>query len=343
MSAEAFAPTIDITSPTAVSELDAACRQAGFFQIVGHGIAPDVVESAMGNVKEFFRQPLEEKMRWMSSDHSIERGYSARGTEAFSYSMSVETPFDLVEAFTAGQDSFPADDPIFAAATHTHFAENIWPDRPPELRESVLTYYEQVEAVTHRVTRLLAEALDVDADFFERCTTHPMDSLRFNYYCATPDDSEPLPGQFGVGPHTDYGLITVMYADMDAWGLQVADAAGNWHDVLPLEGALIVNLGDLIAQWTNDRWRSSLHRVQPMRSVDARTVERLSAPYFHSTNYDTLVECLPSCVSETKPPRYPSVIAGEQFDAKFLAARVLESSNQLSTVGDRETALETAY
>lgn len=342
MESEAFAPTIDITSPTAVSELDAACRQAGFFQIVGHGIAPDVVESAMGSVKGFFRQPLEEKMQWVSSDHSIERGYSAKGTEAFSYSMSLETPFDLVEAFTVGPHSFAADDPVYATATHTHFADNIWPDQPLELKSSVLTYFEQVEAATHTVTRLLAEALDVDADFFERCTTHPMDSLRFNYYCATPSDSEPLSGQFGVGPHTDYGTITVMYADAGVMGLQVADTEGNWHDVLPVKGALVVNLGDLIAQWTNDRWRSSLHRVLPMRALDGRTVERLSAPYFHATNYDTVVECLPSCVSETNPARYPPVIAGEQFDAKFIAARVLESSNQLSTVGDRGNALETA-
>jgi isopenicillin N synthase-like dioxygenase len=341
MVSDAFAPTIDITSSRAASELDAACRQAGFFQIVGHGIAPEVVELAMESVKEFFRQPLEDKMQWVSSDESIERGYSALGTEAFSYSMSLETPFDLVEAFTIGQDSFPADDPVFAAATHTHFAENIWPNRPLELRHTVLAYLDQVEAATHRVTRLLAEALDIDPDFFERSTTHPMDSLRFNYYRGRPDDSEPLAGQFGVGPHTDYGLVTVMYADAGTRGLQVADAEGNWHDVLPQEGALVVNMGDLIAQWTNDRWRSSLHRVLPMQPLDGRTIERLSAPFFHSTNYDTRIECLPSCVSDTNPARYPPVIAGEQFDAKFIAARVLESSNQLSTVGDRGTALET--
>jgi isopenicillin N synthase-like dioxygenase len=340
MESHPLAPTIDITSPTAASELDAACRQAGFFQVVGHGIAPDVVTDAMESVREFFRQPLEGKMGWMSTDHSIERGYSARGTEAFSYSMALETPFDLVEAFTCGEDNYPADDPVFANATHTHFAANIWPDSPAGMKEAVLAYYGQVEAATHRVTRLLAEALDLDTDFFERCTTHPMDSLRFNYYCATPEDSEPLSGQFGVGPHTDYGLITVMYADADAEGLQVADAEGTWHDVLPRPGALVVNLGDLVAQWTNDRWLSSLHRVLPMRSLGGRTIERLSAPYFHATNYDTVVECLPTCVSESNPARYPSVVAGEQFDAKFLGGRVLETSSALSTVGDRATALE---
>jgi isopenicillin N synthase-like dioxygenase len=341
MDPNAIAPMIDITSPTAANELDAACRQAGFFQVLGHGISPEVVKEAMESVREFFRQPLDEKMRWMSSDHSIERGYSARGTEAFSYSMALETPFDLVEAFTAGKDDYPADDPVYTEATHTHFATNIWPDQPAGMKEAVKTYYDQVEAATHNVTRLLALALDLDPDFFERRTTHPMDSLRFNYYCATPEDSEPLSGQFGVGPHTDYGLITVMYADAEAEGLQVADVTGKWHNVLPEEGALVVNVGDLVAQWTNDRWLSSLHRVLPMRSIDGRTVERLSAPYFHATNYDTVVECLPSCVSDTNPARYPSVVAGEQFDSKFLGGRVLETSTALSTVGDRATALET--
>ena len=340
MDSNPFAPTIDVTSPTAVRDLEAACRQAGFFQIVGHGIDPEVVEAAMADVKRFFRQPREEKMRWVSSDQSIERGYSARGTEAFSYSMSLETPFDLVEAFTIGQDSFPPDDPIFNTTEHTHFATNIWPDQPPGLRDSVLTYYDDVRTATHKVTRLLADALDVDTDFFERCTTHPMDSLRFNYYYGAPEDPEPLSGQFGVGPHTDYGLITVMYADAGVGGLQVADTEGHWHDVVPVRGALVVNLGDLIAQWTNDRWRSSLHRVLPMQPDEGRMVERLSAPFFHSTDYDTVIECLPSCVSEANPARYPTVVAGEQFDAKFIAARVLESSHQISTVGDRDTALE---
>jgi isopenicillin N synthase-like dioxygenase len=335
-----IAPVIDLTSPTAVEELDAACRAAGFFQIVGHGISAAVVDEAMGSVREFFRLPLEEKMKWVSTDHSIERGYSARGTEAFAYSMALETPFDLVEAFTVGRDNYPSDDPVFAAATHTHFAGNIWPSEPAGLMESVLTYYDQAQAATHLVTGLLAKALGVEADFFESRTSHPMDSLRFNFYSATPEDSAPLPGQYGVGPHTDYGLITVMYADPSATGLQVADSEGVWHDVVPVEGALVVNMGDLIAQWTNDRWRSSLHRVLPMQSSAGTTIERLSAPFFHATNYDTLVEVLASCVSEDEPARYPAVIAGEQFDAKFLGGRIIEEPDVLSTVGDRSAALK---
>ena len=339
MDPESFTPTIDITRPTAVGELDAACRQAGFFQIVGHGIAAETVNAAMDSVKAFFRLPVDEKMRWISADQTIERGYSARGTEAFAYSMDLETPNDLVEAFTVGQDSFPADDAVFNTTEHTHFAHNIWPDRPTELRDSVLSYYDEVRRATHEVTRLLAEALELDAEFFERTTTHPMDSLRFNYYFGAPEDPEPLSGQFGVGPHTDYGLITVMYAD-SVRGLQVADSEGKWHEVVPIPGALVVNLGDLMAQWTNDRWRSSLHRVQPMRPENGQLVERLSAPFFHSTSYDTVIECLPSCVSDTNPARYPTVVAGEQFDAKFIAARVLETADQVSTVGDRSAALE---
>ncbi|MCW2526263.1 MAG: putative Oxidoreductase, 2OG-Fe(II) oxygenase family [Pseudonocardiales bacterium] len=340
MDSAQFAPVIDISAPSAVADLDAACRTAGFFQIVGHGISPAIVDEAMSNVREFFRLPLEEKMKWISTDHSIERGYSARGTEAFAYSMAMETPFDLVEALTVGRNSYPADDPVFTTATHTHFAENIWPNQPARLMESVLTYYDLVEAATHTVTGLMAKALGLPDDFFEERTSHPMDSLRFNYYSATPEDSEPLPGQFGVGPHTDYGLITVMYADPDAVGLQVADTDGVWHDIVPIPGALVVNLGDLIAQWTNDRWRSSLHRVLPMRSAAGRTIERLSAPYFHATNYETVVECLPSCVSDAEPARYPSVIAGEQFDSKFLGGRILEEPDVLSTVGDRGAALK---
>jgi isopenicillin N synthase-like dioxygenase len=335
---DSFAPTIDIASPSAIGDLDTACRHAGFFQIVGHGIAPETVNAAMDSVKAFFHLPVDEKMRWVSSDQTIERGYSARGTEAFAYSMDLETPNDLVEAFTVGEDGLPADDPVFNTTEHTHFAQNIWPDEPAELREAVLAYYGEVRKATHEVTRLLAQALEIDADFFERTTTHPMDSLRFNYYFGAPDDPEPLSGQFGVGPHTDYGLITTMYAD-SVDGLQVADSEGTWHEVLPIAGALVVNLGDLMAQWTNDRWRSSLHRVLPMRPDNGCLVERLSAPFFHSTSYDTVIECLPSCVSEANPARYPTVVAGEQFDAKFIAARVLETADQVSTVGDRSAAL----
>jgi isopenicillin N synthase-like dioxygenase len=332
-----FPPVVDLTADDACTQIDAACRAVGFFQIVEHGVPPSTIGSVFAAVDAFFEQPLEEKMRWASPCPEIERGYSARGTEGLSYSIGLDRPPDLFEAFTIARDEYAPDDPVFQDTRHHFFEPNIWPEGPAGFRPALCAYYSAVQVLAHGLTTMFATALGMPSDFFEMRTGHSLDTLRVNYFEGVPGD-DPLPGQFGIGPHTDYGILTILLADQTP-GLQVTGSDGAWHDVVVVPGALVVNISDMLAQWTNDHWRSTLHRVQPVRARAGRTVRRRSLPFFHEGDFDTVVECLPTCCSSDEPARYPPVVLGEHVMAKVLSGRVLEVADAGSTLGDRMGAV----
>ncbi len=238
-----------------------------------------------------------------------------------------------MESFTIGLDELP-DDPAYRSEEHQLFAPNIWPDDHPELRLAMVRYYGWVERLAHRLTSLMAEALGMPADHFEPFTDHSMDTLRVNWFEG---DDVVQANQFGIGAHTDYGVTTLLLADQQP-GLQVF-VDGRWQDVVPVEGAFIVNLGDLMARWTNDRWRSTLHRVLPVQAVGSGTARRRSVPFFHEGNFDALVECLPTCTGPDRPVKYPPITGGQHVQAKILAGRLLEVAGAESTIGDRSAAL----
>ena len=136
-----------------------------------------------------------------------------------------------------------------------------------------------------------------------------------------------------MGAHTDYGIVTVLWAEPVA-GLQIVGPDGEWIDVIPADDALVVNLGDLTAQWTNDHWRSTVHRVVPPTVVAGPAVRR-SAAFFLDGNWDAVVECLPTCTSADDPPRYAPVTAGQHLMAKLMGPRLLRASDAVDTSGDR--------
>ena len=336
-----FPPVVDLTAEDACAQIDAACRNVGFFQVVEHGIPESTVASAFQAADSFFGQPLHEKMRWTSPSPEIERGYSARGTEGLSYSLGLDDrPPDLFEAFTMARDEYPADDPVFRDSRHHFFEPNIWPDGPTGFRAALCAYYLEVQALAHRLTTMFATALGMPSDFFEAHTAHSMDTLRINYFEGSPGE-EPLPGQFGIGPHTDYGILTVLLADQTP-GLQVVTSDGTWRDVVPVPHGLVVNISDMLAQWTNDHWRSTLHRVLPIRANVGGTVRRRSLPFFHEGDFDSVVECLPTCCSADEPALYPTVVLGEHVMAKVLSGHLLEVADAGSTIGDRIGAVAKA-
>jgi len=131
-----------------------------------------------------------------------------------------------------------------------------------------------------------------------------------------------------MGAHTDYGSITILLADRVP-GLQLR-RGGEWHDVLPPADGFLVNIGDLLAEWTNDRWHSTLHRVVPppgvADGVDDEPVRRRSIAWFQQPNWDAVIECLPACHDESNPPRYRPVTSGEHLMAKLMGPRLLRPS-----------------
>lgn len=334
-------PVIDVSTwddgPSARAEiaarLDDACTRVGFLQLAGHGVAADVVEAMLAASAAFFRLPEDEKRRYVPPSPSINRGWAPLGSESLAYSLGVDAPPDLFEAFNIGHEHDPSD-PIHVRDRDSFFAPNIWPERPSGFRQALLDYWHAVDAVAHRLTSMLAVALAMPEDFFELRTGRSPDVMRVNWYERAVGSPPPLPGQQRMGAHTDYGVLTILYADR-VEGLEIVAPDGAWTPVVPKAGCFLVNLGDLLAKWTNDRWRSTLHRVVPPPAAEDGSALRRSVAFFHEADSDAIVEALPSCVSEGNPARYAPVTAGEHLMEKLMGPRELRPSTATQTTDGR--------
>lgn len=340
---EPIVPTLDLRGwrdgnpverAAVAAAADAGCSSIGFLQVVGHGVDPAVIEAMLDATGEFFALPVGEKRRWIPPNPAINRGYAAKGAESLTYSLGVERPPDLFEAFNIGPDDLNRGDPAIATEPYGHFADNIWPSCVPHLRPALTSYFAAVRTVADTLLDVFAAALSLPDGYFTPFVTHSTDTVRINHYETAPGDPDPLDDQVGMGAHTDYGIVTVLYGDQVP-GLQIVGPDGAWHDVAPAPGAFLVNLGDLTAQWTNDRWRSTLHRVLPPARLPDRQNSRRSVAFFHDGNWDAVVECLPTCTSAANPPRYEPVTAGEHLMRKVLGPRTLTVSDAVNTAADR--------
>jgi len=308
-------------------------------QVTGHGIETEIIERMLGASDEFFALPLEEKLAVRPAHPGINRGYAAMGSEALAYSLGLETARpDLFEAFNVGADAVDRTDPFYARDPMGFFAENVWPTHPAELRPAVVAYFEEARRVALELTDVFAAALGLPDRWFRPFVERSTVTMRVIHYERRPEDPPPAPDQMRMGAHTDYGIVTVLHAD-PVPGLQIVGPDGSWHDVVPEPGALLVNLGDLTAQWTNDRWRSTLHRVVPPPADVRGAALRRSVAFFFDGDYDAVIECLPTCTSEIDPPRYSPVVAGEHLMAKVLGPRTLQASTATDTAGERLAAV----
>ncbi|CAB4896949.1 unannotated protein [freshwater metagenome] len=323
--------------------LDGACRTVGFMQIVGHGIPAHVVEDMLVAADAFFALPLERKVRAAPPHAGVNRGYAALGTEALAYSLGVDRARpDLFEAFNIGPDAVDRSDPFYAADPFGFFADNVWPSDPAALRPALTAYFAEANRVALCLTEVFSVALGLGEGWFRPFVDHSTATMRVNHYEQRIGDPPAEPDQMRMGAHTDYGIVTVLYADAVP-GLEIVGPDGRWHGVSPLPGALLVNLGDLTAQWTNDRWRSTLHRVVPPPTAADGTSLRRSVAFFLDGNHDARVECLPTCCSSSDPARYAPTTAGEHLIAKVLGPRTLTASRATDTAGDRLTAVEAGH
>lgn len=309
-------------------QFDAAGRQSGFFAVTGHGIDRDLIREMLEVTTAFFDLPVEEKMAYYVDERAKNRGYAPEGSEALAYSLGErDLPNDLFEAFNVGREltNEQLDDPYFADDRDRYFAENIWPDTPAAMRDVWLRYWDAVERLGAEIMEAAAIALGLPRSYFRPCLDRTPSVMRANNYQRR-DGAPPVePGQMRMGAHTDYGSITVLLADRVP-GLQIRDDAGRWIDVLPPEDGFLVNLGDLLAEWTNDRWRSTMHRVVPPAGVTDGPVRRRSIAWFQQPNWDAVIECLPTCCSADDPPRYEPVTSGDHLVAKLMGPRLLRPS-----------------
>lgn len=287
-------------------QVDAACRSVGFMQILGHGIPTDVTDGLATAMDDFFGLPLDAKREFIAP-RGTNRGYSPPKAESLSLSLGVEKAArmnDFFEAFNVGSQASDFADLSLSSAD---YAENVWPT-VDDYRERVTAYFAEAGRVARVMTDIFALALGLPDGFFDRFTDHSIDVLRMNNY-ALPPGTVDLDGELiGMSEHTDFGIVTVLWADQ-VRGLQVLGADGSWNDVSPADDALLINLGDLTARWTNERWQSTLHRVKPP-IVDGTIQRRRSAAFFHDGNADAVVSTIESCVAPGERPLYsPTTIA----------------------------------
>jgi len=312
----AFLEGTDDEQRLIATEVDEICRHIGFLIVEGHGVPNNVVDEAWSATRAFFDLPLEQKLESRSPDPRCPRGYFPFAAEALAQSLGVVTPPDIKESFGIG----PTGSPPRALSDEEmdfHFGENLWPAQPANLRAALTRYYDEMEALGLRMLQLFAAALRLPHDYFAKYHTAPRCALRCLNYPAV--DKPPLANQRAAGEHSDYGSFTMLKSDPKISGLEIKLPAGEWTAAPLVSDAFIVNIGDMMARWTNDRWVSTLHRVTSPQIQGGRTSRRQSMAFFHNASFDATIECIPTC-SQGREPKYEPVQAGQYLFDRFNAA-----------------------
>ena len=287
-------------------EIDEICQTIGFFIVTGHAIDEKVQREMMGISKEFFHSPLSIK-REVTGSKDYPYGYNGLNDEILSrgYGQAASLLADVKESFSIGPE---------------HEGPIRWPYQPRTMPPIWLNYYDQCHRLSKHLYRLFALALDLNDDWFEEKINEHRSALRSLYY---PSLTSALPeNQYRCSVHTDYGAFTILSQDAVS-GLQVQSRAdGRWIDVPFIENSFVINLGDLMSRWTNDRWVSTPHRVvaPPEQNTDGIYPARQSVAFFCQINPDELVECIPTCMSKDQPAKYPPIRSWDLIMEKYLAS-----------------------
>jgi isopenicillin N synthase-like dioxygenase len=284
-------------------ELHRASTEVGFYYIKNHGITQDLIDRTFGEARRFHELPLEEKLKIKVDANKI--GYFELESSITRYSgIEKDTKPNLYAAFCMRNELSPDDPDIVAGVPYR--ALNRWPENLPDFHENMVAYAQAMEDLGMRLLPILERALDLEPGFFVRCFKKPMVNLQLNYYPPQPRfDTK----QYGIAPHCDRGFFT-MLCQAQVPGLQIRTADGRWIVAPALPGHLLINTGDLLRRWTNDVFLSTPHRV-----VNLSGEERYSIPFFFKPDLPTRIECLPSCCSVERPPKYPPTTVLEFYDA----------------------------
>ena len=278
-----------------------ACLDTGFFYVTNHGIPDSVFDGVFEATRRYFDLPDDERLAHRMDDR-FRRGFMPQG-------INQHPGFapDLKESYEIGVD-LPLDHPDVVAGLPLH-GPNRWPAECPWLKTAAESYFDEATALGKRLLRAFAMSLDMPADHFLQWCTNPMVQMRLFHYPPQPPVSEE--NAFGVAPHTDYGMVTLLWQD-PIGGLELRKRDGEWIGAPFIPGTLVVNIGDLFQRWTNDLYRSNLHRV-----VNRTGKERYSIPTFFNLDFAAPVSCLPTCQSEENPSKYDTIRAGDYLLSRF--------------------------
>jgi isopenicillin N synthase-like dioxygenase len=291
----------DVATRRVADTIRRASIDVGFFYVTAHGVPRDLMRATQMAAKYFFGLPEAAKRAIVVN--SAHRGYVpfAQTTQP-----GRKLP-DLKESFNFAYPFSPQE--LREYAGRALVGANQWPANEPLFRSVLEDYYGAVFELGQRILGAYALALDLPRDFFRSRYRHPLVRARLLHY--PPQADSPDDGQFGAAEHTDYGTITILWQD-DVGGLQVKNRAAEWIDAPVIEDAFVINIGDMLARWSNDLFVSTPHRV-----INASGRERYSIPVFYDPDFETVVECLPNCAMPGNPPRYEPIVAGEYITARY--------------------------
>lgn len=298
-----------IARQKAAAAIQTACRQTGFFYVANHRVPATLIEAQFAAAKRFFDLPLPEKMAIHMKKSPTTAGYEPIGGQTLDSQddKSEKAPPDLKESFYCGLEIEP-NDPRFPKPVRG-YGHNQWPDLPG-FREQMIAYYAAASALGAHLLTLLARSLEMPEDWFAKFHAPASATLRMIKY--PPQAADAKFNQIGAGAHTDWGGITILAQD-DVGGLEVQTVDGTWIEGRPIPGAFVINLGDLMARWTNGVYSSNVHRVKNNNS----NRDRYSIPFFYGPYPTSTIEAIPSCVGEGQAPRFSTCTAAEHMQEMF--------------------------
>ncbi|MEO6491331.1 MAG: 2-oxoglutarate and iron-dependent oxygenase domain-containing protein [Ilumatobacteraceae bacterium] len=304
-------PVIDLagSADDVASAIGDACERVGFFQIVNHGVSDAIVDGGWAATRTFFEEPDTVRASVQMPHAGYPYGYQSFAIETLSSSLDNATPappdrkhtysFGPIAATVGDEPSDP--DEVWVRSP------NLWPDSPTGFRVALEAYYVEMGALAARLLGLMARSLSLPASYFTPMIDRHVSALRCLDY---PEMREPpASAQMRASAHTDYGTLTILRTAPGSTGLQALTADDVWTPIDAVAGGFVVNIGDSLAQWTNDRWRSTMHRVVEPPTADRRT----SIAFFHNANWDAVIQCLPGL----EPALHPPVRAGRHLINKF--------------------------
>ncbi|MER8823995.1 isopenicillin N synthase family oxygenase [Mesorhizobium sp. M0991] len=299
-----IAPLLDGTNKQRVAkEIRWALSNAGFMYVKNHGIPLDYVDSVFEVSRRFFDLPRSQKMSLHISKSDVAlRGY----IEPFGENTDPGKTKDLKECFDFGPERSTLEGPFFGP--------NQWPSSLPEFRKLTYGYHQKMEGLAAKLLKGIALSLDLPEKYFESLMRDPISIQRLIHY--PPQSGYVTEDVIGIGAHTDYGNLTILAQD-DVGGLQVMNRDGDWVEGIPIHGTFVINIGDLIQRLTNDVYLANLHRV-----VNTSGRERYSIPFFIDADFNTIIEPLSSCITNSNPRRYKPVTCGEYKLGRFATSYV---------------------
>lgn len=285
------------------ADLDRSMREAGFVLLVGEPVPPALGDELRAAAAEFFHLPEAAKEPYRARALGT-RGWVPYGAEANAYASGVASPPDMKESFVCPTSELPGHEAAIPA---------VWPREVPRLREAANAYLAAVEALHLELLELTTVALGLDEPGHLVARAGVQSSMNVNWYPSMNQVGPAAEGQWRIGPHSDFGTVTILDRQPGLGGLQVQLRDGTWVDAPWIEGSIFVNCGDLLAAWTNGRWRSAPHRVLPPAEA-APDESLISLVYFCETSWDVEIAPLPGL---DEPDAFLPFNAGEYLRAKL--------------------------